>query len=148
MTPTSRQISENVVVLLLRNGMTNKDLADAIGMNRVSIGNRITGKTEWKAYEVDAVARALKVTTQELMGRLPDFKEWDRRNTAPAPVAATGGPRYLVMPEGPGDGTPPLTSVGNRETGHYVIRYSAAEAPRSLPRGMPRACGRLSVHAR
>lgn len=102
MTPTSRQISENVVVLLLRIGMSNKDLGDAIGMNRVSIGNRILGKTEWKAYEVDAVARALLVSPDELMGRIPDFKEWDRRRSTPAlrPAAAGGtGPRFLVMPE-------------------------------------------------
>jgi DNA-binding transcriptional regulator YdaS (Cro superfamily) len=106
MTPTSRQISENVVVLQLRLGMNNKDLADAIGMGRMSIGHRITGRTEWKAYEVDAVARALGVTPQELMTTIPDFQEWERRRSAaathPAVRAAggtSGGPRFLVAPD-------------------------------------------------
>lgn len=115
MTPATRQISENVVVLMHRLGINNKELADEIGMSRVPLGNRILGETEWRAYEVDAVARALGVTPTELMSTIPTFKEWDRRRaeaTTEIGIRATGGPRFLVMPEEAFDYLTPPSRLG------------------------------------
>lgn len=102
MSPTSRQISENVVVLLHRLALNQTDLARRTGMSRMVLSQRINGRNEWRADEIDALASALGVSAQELMTTLPDLKEWDRRREQPAPevgVRAAGEPRFLVMPD-------------------------------------------------
>jgi transcriptional regulator with XRE-family HTH domain len=104
---TQRQISENVETLLRRAGKRQEDLAEALHLNRVSVSQRITGRTVWRADELDGIAAFFDVTVVELVSRIPDFQEWDRRRKP----AAVSGPRFFVMPEASSDGTPPLTPL-------------------------------------
>lgn len=141
MTPTARQIAENVAVLLVRTDMTNKDLGRILGISPQSVGQRLRGRIEWRAAELDVLARALHVTPSELMGRLPDFKEWDRRTAAPGPIAAAG-PRYLVMPEAEFDGfaaplsrSPEMSIIGTL----LALLATLLRNPDALRRALPDA---------
>jgi transcriptional regulator with XRE-family HTH domain len=115
---TQRQVSENVEILLRRAGMRQEDLADALHLNRVSVSQRITGRTMWRTDELDGAAAFFGVTVSELVGQLPDFQEWDQRRR---PATAPLGPRYFVQPESDLS-TPPLSQL-RRDNGHYVITY-------------------------
>lgn len=98
---TQRQVSENVEILLRRAGKRQEDLADALHLNRVSVSQRITGRTMWRTDELDGAAVFFGVTVSELVGQLPDFQEWDLRQR---PAGVTG-PRYFVAPDLMDDGT-------------------------------------------
>lgn len=130
MSPTARQISENVVVLMHRMGINNSELAAAIGINRMPLGHRITGRTEWRAEEIERVAQYLRVTPTELMNTIPPYKEWERRTSQPRARVAAPGPRFLTTPEAP-DGLSPsrglLNPVQNAASDIMsVVRFLAA----------------------
>lgn len=106
---TQDVISENINTLMLRARLTQTDLAALTGIGRVTIGQRISGRNKWRADELDVMADVLDVTVAELVSTIPDRQEWDRRRNPAQAVAP--GPRYFVMPEDLGDGTPPLSNL-------------------------------------
>lgn len=108
MSTTSRRISENATVLMHRLDLFQTDLAARVGMARMTLSQRLGGRSEWKANEIEAVAEVLHVSVIELVGTIPDVEEWDRRRTSKSdPSAAASGPRFLVMPDDLYDGVTP-----------------------------------------
>jgi transcriptional regulator with XRE-family HTH domain len=56
-----RRVSERVARLLKRRDMTRVQLADAIGINKATVSDRLRGRTRWPLGDVLAVAEALGV---------------------------------------------------------------------------------------
>jgi transcriptional regulator with XRE-family HTH domain len=61
-------------------GLTQQDLADAVGLSRASIANMEAGRQPFPAHMLFALARALDVTVENL---LPDTSVLDDSDAVP-----------------------------------------------------------------
>lgn len=76
MTPFDRQVSENVLVLMHRANVSQTALAERLGIGRMSLGQRLKGRTAWRAEDVAQLAELFYVTNDEITGTLPTYREW------------------------------------------------------------------------
>lgn len=76
---SGRKICENIWVLMRRAGMSQRDVAEAVGMNRETFHRRMRHNGGWLFEEVEAIAEALDVTIEEIRNDLPDEDEWESR---------------------------------------------------------------------
>lgn len=66
------EIGRRIDELLNARGMTRKQLADASGLTEAAISRYITGSRKPKSISLSAIAKALDVTTDELLGNVHD----------------------------------------------------------------------------
>lgn len=136
MTQIDRQISENVAVLMLRRKWEKKDLGERLGLSGQSVGQRINGRVGWKPSELAVLAEVFDVTTDELMGSIPPYKEWDQRRQHPRQAlrSVAGDVRWLVAPEVQFDALPqPLSAWGPTSDIMSVQACTALADSPSLP---------------
>lgn len=57
----SRTVAGNIRAELARHGHVHQDLADAIGLNRVTLGRRLSGQLPFTIDELVAVAAFFKI---------------------------------------------------------------------------------------
>lgn len=69
----------NLKMYLDLRGMTRGKLAEQVGVTEVAIGRYVSGEREPKAVTVAAIADALDVTVDDLMGRKPAEHDETRR---------------------------------------------------------------------
>ena len=72
----SRQVRENITMLLFRMNWRQNDLARATGMTKSKISRKMAGDAEWTVPEIEAIARALGVLPGEMLGEIPEYNEW------------------------------------------------------------------------
>lgn len=63
----ARVISANVKELMTQRGVSQHQLAAALGMPQTSIGKRLRGATHWTADDIEAVALAFEVEVIDLL---------------------------------------------------------------------------------
>lgn len=63
----ARVISANVKELMTQRGVSQHQLAAALGMPQTSIGKRLRGATHWTADDIEAVALAFEVEVVDLL---------------------------------------------------------------------------------
>lgn len=63
----ARVISSNVKALMTQRGVSQQQLAEAIGMPQTSVGKRLRGSTHWTADDIEAVALAFEVDVTDLL---------------------------------------------------------------------------------
>ena len=61
------RVAANVRAAAGFRGVTQTDLARALGTNQSTISHRYRGKQEWSLSELDAVARFLRVRLEDLL---------------------------------------------------------------------------------
>ena len=66
------EIGERIQSLMETRGMTRKQLAEASGLTEAAISRYITGARHPKSISLSAIAKALDVTTDELLGNVVD----------------------------------------------------------------------------
>jgi transcriptional regulator with XRE-family HTH domain len=71
--PVNELVGMNVSIAAQRRGITQKDLAEAIGVTQTSMSRRISGTTDWSPDEMERVARILRVEVARLFVKLPDL---------------------------------------------------------------------------
>jgi transcriptional regulator with XRE-family HTH domain len=54
-------VSEEVRVLLIRRGMKQIDLADALGWRKAFLSHRLMGRTPWDVNDLEALSKVLRV---------------------------------------------------------------------------------------
>lgn len=64
--PKSKTTAANVRAEIARSGLTHKVAADHMAMPYHRFRRRITGETDWRAGELEALARALGVPVARL----------------------------------------------------------------------------------
>ena len=64
----AREIGERIAFYLSRSEMTQKDLAQRAGVTEAAVSRYIKGIREPRAITIGALAKALGVTTNDLMG--------------------------------------------------------------------------------
>ncbi len=65
-------VGERIQILLESRNMTRKQLAEASGLTEAAISRYITGARNPKSISLSAIAKALDVTTDELLGNTVD----------------------------------------------------------------------------
>lgn len=65
-------VGERIQILLESRNMTRKQLAEASGLTETAISRYITGARNPKSISLSAIAKALDVTTDELLGNTVD----------------------------------------------------------------------------
>ncbi len=68
----SETLGDRISKLLKKNGMTQRGLAEAIGVTEVSVGRYINGHRIPKGFTIVNIAAALHTTTDYLLGRKID----------------------------------------------------------------------------
>ena len=63
----STSVSANIRAEMARRGLGQRDLADALGLSRPAISNRLIGKTPWTVDELEIVAQGLGVEPASLL---------------------------------------------------------------------------------
>ena len=53
-------------------GVTQADLADALGVTQPTISNKINGRSPWKVHELAQAAVLLRVTPAEVLAAVSD----------------------------------------------------------------------------
>jgi transcriptional regulator with XRE-family HTH domain len=76
----ARVISANVKALMTQRGVSQHQLASALGMPQTSIGKRLRGDTNWTADDIEAVALAFEV---DVIGLLQPAEEVSARPLRP-----------------------------------------------------------------
>ena len=66
------QVGEKIQEILTARKMTQKELANASGLTEAAISRYITGARTPKSISLSAIAKALDVTTDELLGNTSD----------------------------------------------------------------------------
>lgn len=102
-TNNQRQIASNIGALNGLAGWNQTALARATGITEATISRKMRGLADWSLHDLERIATALSVTLPELVGRIPDASEWDRRRNP----HVVSGPRFLVMPDDIYDGVTP-----------------------------------------
>jgi DNA-binding Xre family transcriptional regulator len=84
--PTQKRISSNIIKLLTDREMTRAELADRIGFSSAAlVTQRLTGRSEWKPQQLEAVAEALGVEVGDLYDQLqlvPAGRHFDGAGTS------------------------------------------------------------------
>ncbi len=65
-------VGERIQILLESRNMTRKQLAEASGLTEAAISRYITGARNPKSISLSAIAKALDVTSDELLGNTID----------------------------------------------------------------------------
>jgi len=60
-------VASNIRAELARNGWSQEDLAEKLGINRVTLNRRLRGQLPWSLEQLDAAASALDVPLAELL---------------------------------------------------------------------------------
>ena len=68
-------LSENIQELLEARSMSRRELAEASGLTEAAISRYITGTREPKSISLSAIAKALDVTSDELLGNVNNTKD-------------------------------------------------------------------------
>lgn len=55
-----------LLAAVTRTGLTLQDVSDEIGISRQSMTNKVTGKSEFKASEIKAIAELLNLTGEQV----------------------------------------------------------------------------------
>ena len=58
----------NIRAEMARNGKTQTDLAQLLGITRQSVSQRMLGRVDFRVSEVQAIATSLNVTVADLIG--------------------------------------------------------------------------------
>lgn len=99
-----RQIRENMNTLMMRERLSERRLADKVGIHRAALNRRMLGDVGFLYFEVRTIARFFDVTLDELEGQLPSYDEWRaRRDSNPQPSDPESPRCYcLSHPHAPG----------------------------------------------
>lgn len=65
-------LGERIQSLLEARGMTRKELAEASGLTEAAISRYVNGTRNPKSISISAIAKALNVTSDELLGNTND----------------------------------------------------------------------------
>jgi transcriptional regulator with XRE-family HTH domain len=65
-------VGERIQVLLDSRGMSRKQLAEASGLTEAAISRYVSGTRNPKSISLSAIAKALDVTSDELLGNIND----------------------------------------------------------------------------
>ena len=71
----TREMGERIKMLLNERNMSRKELAERTGVTEVAIGRYINGEREPRAVTVSAMAVALGVSLDDLIGVYPDSSD-------------------------------------------------------------------------
>jgi transcriptional regulator with XRE-family HTH domain len=63
----SRQVSTEIRAWMARRGLTQQDVALALGISRQAVSARLNGQTQWTLDDLAAVAEALGVSVTTLL---------------------------------------------------------------------------------
>ncbi len=69
------ELGEKIQELLDARNMSRKELAEASGLTEAAISRYITGARAPKSISLSAIAKALDVTSDELLGNVSDTKD-------------------------------------------------------------------------
>ncbi len=67
MSMTGTGLTLRLKVEMVKTGVKQQDIADALGLPQSAVSARFTGKTEWRVVELLTVASLLGVTPSELL---------------------------------------------------------------------------------
>lgn len=59
----------NLAAEIVKNGDTNKSIANLIGINYNALWRRLTGRTDWSITEIEKICNYYKKTFEELFKR-------------------------------------------------------------------------------
>ena len=79
----THSIGDKLRILRESMGMTQDDLAEATGMNRVTIAKYEIGKIEPKSKSLSRLAAALDVSTDYLVGQIDEQEEQEHKEEKP-----------------------------------------------------------------
>lgn len=79
----THSIGDKLRILRESKGMTQDDLAEATGMNRVTIAKYEIGKIEPKSKSLSRLAAALDVSTDYLVGQIDEQEEQEHKEEKP-----------------------------------------------------------------
>lgn len=63
----SARVNRNVKILLARDGMSRRDLADALGYDPAQVSRSLSGLREWKLADIGLLAQVFAVTVALLL---------------------------------------------------------------------------------
>ena len=72
---TAMELGERIQRVLDARKMSRKELAEASGLTEAAISRYITGTRTPKSISLSAIAKALDVTSDELLGNVNDTKD-------------------------------------------------------------------------
>lgn len=65
----SQRLSREIRACMARQEMSQQALAEAIGVSRTTLGQKLAGRTEFTVGEVDAIAQQFGISVSELLDR-------------------------------------------------------------------------------
>lgn len=82
---TDEQVGLRVHNLMWSQRITQRDLADQIGLTQTGLGKKLRGSRPWYVAELVAIAPLLGTTASDLLADLP-ASEWAPRGSNPQPT--------------------------------------------------------------
>ena len=107
-------IGERVRLWQFRRHVTQKQLAEVLGMKPAGVSRRLSGQTGWTSTDLVRVAAFLDVNLTDLLPEV--LVEWERRrrggeNSAPGVVSTSAEPRRARRDSNPQPSDPKLAGT-------------------------------------
>lgn len=123
-TATREQIGANVRAALEANGLTQQNLADALGRSQTVISDRLRGVTHFRVDELQIVARLTGTTLDELVATAPAERDDSTTYCVGLPVVVTihrqNGDTFVTVEVD-------LSDLGSRKTLAEALDNAGAE---------------------